>query len=93
MCLSLSAVFIPLMFMGGIIGRLFREFAITISVAILVSGFVALTLTPMLCSRLLKPHATQREARPPLQHHRARVRGAAPRLRAQPRLGDARTGR
>ena len=56
MCLSLSAVFIPLMFMGGIIGRLFREFAITISVAILVSGIVALTLTPMLCSRLLKPH-------------------------------------
>jgi HAE1 family hydrophobic/amphiphilic exporter-1 len=56
MCLSLSAVFIPLMFMGGVIGRLFREFAITISVAILVSGFVALTLTPMLCSRLLKPH-------------------------------------
>ncbi len=55
MCLSLSAVFIPLMFMGGIIGRLFREFAITISVAILVSGAIALTLTPMLCSRLLKP--------------------------------------
>jgi hydrophobic/amphiphilic exporter-1 (mainly G- bacteria), HAE1 family len=54
MCLSLSAVFIPLMFMGGTIGRLFREFAITIAVAILVSGFVALTLTPMLCSRLLK---------------------------------------
>src|SRR6476620_10309997 len=56
MCLSLSAVFIPLMFMGGIIGRLFREFAITISVAVLVSGFIALTLTPMLGSRLLKPH-------------------------------------
>ncbi len=57
MTLSLSAVFIPLMFMGGIIGRLFREFAVTISVAILVSGVVSLTLTPMLCSRLLKPHA------------------------------------
>ncbi len=56
MTLSLSAVFIPLMFMGGIIGRLFREFAVTISVAILVSGIVSLTLTPMLCSRLLKPH-------------------------------------
>ncbi|HEY4320859.1 MAG TPA: efflux RND transporter permease subunit [Gemmatimonadales bacterium] len=54
MTLSLAAVFIPLMFMGGIIGRLFREFAITIMVAILVSGFVSLTLTPMLCSRLLK---------------------------------------
>ena len=60
MTLSLAAVFIPLMFMGGIIGRLFREFAITISVAILVSGFVSLTLTPMLCSRFLKP---QRRAR------------------------------
>ena len=55
MTLSLAAVFIPLMFMGGIIGRLFREFAITIMVAIVVSGFVSLTLTPMLCSRLLRP--------------------------------------
>jgi HAE1 family hydrophobic/amphiphilic exporter-1 len=55
MTLSLAAVFIPLAFMGGIIGRLFREFAITIMAAILVSGFVSLTLTPMLCSRLLKP--------------------------------------
>ena len=46
MTLSLVAVFIPLLFMGGLIGRLFREFAVTISVAILVSGFVSLTLTP-----------------------------------------------
>jgi HAE1 family hydrophobic/amphiphilic exporter-1 len=61
MCLSLSAVFIPLMFMGGIIGRLFREFAVTISVAILVSGVVALTLTPMLCSRLLKTRQEHEE--------------------------------
>jgi HAE1 family hydrophobic/amphiphilic exporter-1 len=59
MCLSLSAVFLPLMFMGGIIGRLFREFAVTISVAILVSGFIALTLTPMLCSRLLRARADE----------------------------------
>jgi HAE1 family hydrophobic/amphiphilic exporter-1 len=59
MCLSLSAVFLPLMFMGGIIGRLFREFAITIAVAILVSGLVALTLTPMLCSRLLRARADE----------------------------------
>jgi HAE1 family hydrophobic/amphiphilic exporter-1 len=58
MTLSLASVFIPLMFMGGIIGRLFREFAITIMVAVLVSGFVSLTLTPMLCSRLLKAHDT-----------------------------------
>ncbi|MCX5763356.1 MAG: efflux RND transporter permease subunit [Gemmatimonadetes bacterium] len=53
MTLSLVAVFIPLLFMGGIVGRLFREFAVTIAVAILVSGFVSLSLTPMLASRFL----------------------------------------
>jgi hydrophobic/amphiphilic exporter-1 (mainly G- bacteria), HAE1 family len=53
MTLSLVAVFIPIMFMGGLIGKLFHEFAITISVAILISGFVSLSLTPMLCSRFL----------------------------------------
>ncbi|MEO5798149.1 MAG: efflux RND transporter permease subunit, partial [Gemmatimonadales bacterium] len=57
MTLSLVAVFIPIVFLGGLIGRLFREFAITISVAILVSGFVSLTLTPMLCSRFLRMQA------------------------------------
>src|SRR5882672_10251847 len=57
MTVSLVAVFIPVLFMGGILGRLFREFAITISVAILVSGLVSLTLTPMLASRLLKASA------------------------------------
>ena len=54
MTLSLAAVFIPVMFMGGIMGRLFHEFAVTVSVAILISGVVSLTLTPMLCSRFLK---------------------------------------
>jgi len=54
MTLSLAAVFIPLLFMGGILGRLFKEFAVTIGAAILVSGFVSLTLSPMLCSRFLK---------------------------------------
>ncbi|BAY13690.1 acriflavin resistance protein [Calothrix sp. NIES-2098] len=54
MTISLVAVFIPIMFMGGILGRLFSEFAVTISVSILVSGFISLTLTPMLCSRFLK---------------------------------------
>ncbi|MBZ5564591.1 MAG: multidrug efflux RND transporter permease subunit [Acidobacteriia bacterium] len=54
MTLSLAAVFIPVLFMGGIVGRLLHEFAVTITVAILVSGFVALSLTPMLCSRLLR---------------------------------------
>src|SRR5487761_507412 len=53
---SLVAVFIPVLFMGGVVGRVFREFAITISMTILISGVVSLTLTPMLCSRLLKPH-------------------------------------
>jgi hydrophobic/amphiphilic exporter-1 (mainly G- bacteria), HAE1 family len=57
MTLSLAAVFIPLVFMGGIIGRLFREFAVTITASIIVSGIVSLTLTPMLCSRFLKRHA------------------------------------
>jgi hydrophobic/amphiphilic exporter-1 (mainly G- bacteria), HAE1 family len=54
MTISLVAVFIPVLFMGGLLGRLFKEFAVTISIAILVSGFVSLTLTPMLCSRFLK---------------------------------------
>ncbi|MGH7089813.1 MAG: efflux RND transporter permease subunit, partial [Stellaceae bacterium] len=53
--LSRVAVFIPVLFMGGVVGRVFREFAVTISLTILISGFVSLTLTPMLCSRLLKP--------------------------------------
>jgi len=63
MTLSLAAVFIPLIFMGGVIGRLFREFAITISAAILVSGLVSLTLTPMLCARFLKPPSHEKRGR------------------------------
>jgi HAE1 family hydrophobic/amphiphilic exporter-1 len=59
MTVSLTAVFIPLLFMGGILGRLFHEFAVTIGTAILVSGFVSLTLTPMLASRFLKPPSHQ----------------------------------
>ena len=51
-------MFIPILFMGGILGRLFREFAVTITVAILMSGIVSITLTPMLCSRFLK-HRSQ----------------------------------
>ena len=54
MTLSLTAVFIPVLFMGGILGRLFREFSVTICVAILISGVVSVTLTPMLCSRFLR---------------------------------------
>ena len=63
MTLSLAAVFIPILFMGGVLGRLLHEFAVTIMSAILVSGFVSLTLTPMLCSRFLKPHHEVRHSR------------------------------
>jgi HAE1 family hydrophobic/amphiphilic exporter-1 len=55
MTLSLTAVFLPVLFMGGIVGRLLHEFSVTIGVAILISGFVSISLTPMLCSRFLKP--------------------------------------
>src|SRR6185436_1791798 len=58
--LSLVAVFIPVLFMGGILGRLLREFAVTIAVAILISGVVSLTLTPMLASRFLRVGAERR---------------------------------
>ena len=56
---SLVAVFIPLLLMGGIVGRLFREFAMTVAITVLVSAFVSLTLTPMMCSRFLKHHDTK----------------------------------
>jgi len=57
--LSLIAVFIPLLLMGGIVGRLFREFAMTVAIAVIVSAVVSLTLTPMMCSRFLKHHSGQ----------------------------------
>ena len=63
MTLSLAAVFIPLLFMGGILGRLFKEFAVTIGIAILVSGFVSLSLSPMLCSRFLKTDSGMKHSR------------------------------
>lgn len=63
MTLSLAAVFIPVLFMGGVVGRLFREFAVTICVAILISGFVSLSLTPMLCSRFLRPPSEKKHGR------------------------------
>jgi len=63
MTISLAAVFIPVLFMGGILGRLLHEFAVTIGAAILVSGFVSLTLTPMLCSRYLRPPAEEKHGR------------------------------
>ena len=60
---SLIAVFIPVLLMGGMVGRVFREFAVSVSVAIIVSGFVSLTLTPMLCARVLKSHHAARKSR------------------------------
>jgi len=64
MSLSLIAVFIPILLMGGILGRLFREFAITLSVAILVSLVISLTATPMMCARVLRQRSAADSARP-----------------------------
>ena len=70
--LSLIAVFIPLLLMGGIVGRLFREFAMTVSIAVMVSAFVSLTLTPMMCATFLsRDHRTHGRHLP---HHRGRIR-------------------
>ncbi len=63
MTISLVAVFIPVLFMAGMLGRMLHEFAVTITFAILISGIVSLTLTPMLCSRFLKPPAEQKHGR------------------------------
>jgi len=60
---SLIAVFIPLLFMGGIVGRLFREFAVTVTVAVVMSAFVSLTLTPVMCARFLKRQTNQKRGR------------------------------
>ncbi len=70
MTLSLVAVFIPVLFLGGLIGRLFHEFAVTIAVAILVSGFVSLTLTPMLVQPLSQADEARRDAQPGGECHR-----------------------
>jgi HAE1 family hydrophobic/amphiphilic exporter-1 len=63
MTISLAAVFIPILFMGGILGRLFKEFAVTITSAILVSGFVSLSLTPLLSAKFLRPEKEQHHGR------------------------------
>jgi len=64
MTVSLAAVFIPVLFLGGILGRLFREFAVTITAAVLLSGLVSITLTPMLCSRFLRAAGSNGAASP-----------------------------
>ena len=61
--ISLVAVFIPILLMGGIVGRLFREFAVTLSVAILVSLGISLTTTPMMCAKLLRPESSENHGR------------------------------
>jgi HAE1 family hydrophobic/amphiphilic exporter-1 len=63
MTISLVVVFIPILFMPGIVGRLFREFAVSIAIAIFLSGFISITLTPMLCSRILKGFSEKKEGR------------------------------
>ena len=85
---SLIAVFIPLLFMTGVVGRLFQEFSVTLSVAVVVSAVVSLTLTPMMCGRLLRP-AAARTSRPHRPHQRGGVRRDAGRLSPQPGLDAA----
>jgi len=63
MTISLTAVFIPILFMGGILGRLFHEFAVTIGAAVLVSGFISLSLTPLLSAKFLRPHGKEQHGR------------------------------
>ena len=81
MTLSLVAVFIPVLFMGGIVGRLLHEFAVTISVAILVSGFVSISLTPMLCARWLRAGHAPASTAALYMIDRERVRVGPPVLR------------
>jgi HAE1 family hydrophobic/amphiphilic exporter-1 len=72
---SLVAVFIPVLLMGGMVGRIFREFAVTIAVAIIISGFVSLTLTPMLCARMLRHHREDEKQNIVLRGFEAMFRG------------------
>ncbi len=72
---SLIAVFIPVLLMGGMVGRIFREFAVTIAVAIIISGFVSLTLTPMLCARVLRSHHADEKQNFVLRAFEAMFRG------------------
>ena len=88
--MSLIAVLIPLLFMGDVVGRLFHEFAITLAVAILISAFVSLTLTPMMSARLLRPERERRHSRIGAMERaaassaRSRATGAHARLGARP---------
>ena len=81
MTISLAAVFFPLVFMSGLVGRIFREFAITIVVSIFASGLVSLTLTPLMCARLLEAAGARRQAKLGGARHRADREEGARRLR------------
>ena len=85
MTVSLAAVFIPVLFLGGILGRLFREFAVTITAAVVISGLVSVSLTPMLCSRLLKARPSGRRR----AVGRPRLRRVPPPVQPQPDLRAA----
>ena len=89
---SLIAVFIPVLLMGGVVGRVFREFAVTISVAIIVSGFVSLTLTPMLCARMLRGHREGERQNIVLRDVRGHVPRLAQGLRMDARQSDCPQG-
>ena len=86
--ISLIAVLIPLLFMGGVIGRLFSEFAVTLAVTIVLSAVVSLTLVPMLCARILRAQG-RTQSEPLRANQRRPVRQDAGRLRARPALGAA----
>jgi multidrug efflux pump subunit AcrB len=90
--MSLIAVFIPLLFMTGIVGRMFREFALTLTIAVVVSAIVSLTLTPMMCSRILRHRAERADGRgqPVLQSRGRRHRRVLP---PEPGMGAAPAGR
>ena len=87
MSISLIAVFIPILLMGGIVGRLFREFAMTLSIAILISLVVSLTTTPMMCALLLRARSRPKPRAGFYRRQRARLRRDAERLRAHAALG------
>ena len=86
--LSLVAVFIPLLFMGGQVGRLFREFAVTLSAAVMISLVISLTTTPMMCAWLLRPGGeAEQAAGPDRAPGRARLRWVLRALRARASTG------
>ena len=88
--LSLIAVFIPLLFMTGLVGRMFREFALTLTIAVVASAIVSLTLTPMMCGRLLRAEPRRHRQRGSRARFHALIDRTVEGYRAQPRMGAAR---